>query len=171
MTLPLLRQQLDAELAITRQVLAAMEGTPLDWKPHDASFSIGRLAMHVATIPAWLPAFTRSQSYDMGAGGPGPATPASTAEILVAHDDAGRRAREMLEALDEHALGEPWTLCRDGLAIATMPRAEAISRYVVRHLVHHRGQLTVYLRLLDVPVPALYGDSADRRLLPPGFGL
>lgn len=169
MTLPLLHQQLDAELAPTRQVLAAMEGAPLDWKPHDASFSLGRLAMHVATIPSWMPALTRGPSYDMGAGGPGPASPTSIGEILVAHDDAVRRARATLDTIDEAALGDPWTLLRDGVAIATMPRAEAISRYVVRHLVHHRGQLTVYLRLLNVPVPAIYGDSADRRLLPPGI--
>lgn len=167
MTLPLLRQQLDAELATTRQVLAALEGAPLDWKPHDASFSLGRLAMHVATIPSWLPAFTRGPSYDMGAGGPGPAIPASSADILVAHDDAVRRAQATLDTIDETSLAEPWTLLRDGRAVASMPRAEAISRYVLRHLVHHRGQLTVYLRLLNVPVPAIYGDSADRRLLPP----
>lgn len=169
MLLPLLRQQLDAELALTRPVLAALEGTPLDWKPHEASYSLGRLAMHVATIPSWLPAFTRGSSYDMGAGGPGPAIPSTTDEVMLAHDDAVRRASATLEALDETALAEPWTLLRDGLAVATMPRAEAISRYLVRHLVHHRGQLTVYLRLLNVPVPAIYGDSADRRLLPPGI--
>ena len=167
MTLPLLRQQLDAELATTRPVLAAVTGAPLSWKPHEASFSLGRLAMHVATIPSWLPAFTRGPSYDMGAGGPGPAIPTSIAEILTAHDDAVRCAEETLDTIDEASLAEPWTLLRDGTAIATMPRAEAISRYVVRHLVHHRGQLTVYLRLLGVPVPAIYGDSADRRLLPP----
>jgi len=167
MTLFLLRQQFDAELPTTRQVLAAIADTALDWKPHEASFSLGRLAMHVATIPAWMPAFTRGASYDMGAGGSGPTMPASSAEILVAHDDAVRRAQATLHSLDETALAEPWTLLRDGLAVATMPRAEAVSRYVVRHLVHHRGQLTVYLRLCNVPVPAIYGDSADRRLLPP----
>ena len=79
------------------------------------------------------------------------------------------RAHATLDALDDAALLEDWSLLRDGIPVATMTRAEAISRYVVRHLVHHRGQLTVYLRLCDVPVPAIYGDSADRRLLPPGM--
>lgn len=169
MTLRFLRQQLDAELAPTRDVLDAARQAPLDWQPHAASFSLGRLAMHVATIPAWLPAFTRASSYDMGAGGPGPAIPASGDEILGAFDGAVARAHGTLDGLDERALLEEWTLLRDGRPVATMTRAEAISRYVVRHLVHHRGQLTVYLRLCGVPVPALYGDSADRRLLPPGL--
>lgn len=163
----LLRQQLDAELACSREVLVAAQQAPLGWKPHEVSFPLGRLAMHVATIPSWMPAFTRGDGYDMGAGGPGPRMPATAAEILEAYDDAVVRARAVLDTLDDRALAEPWTLLRDGAPIATMPRAEAVSRYVVRHLVHHRGQLTVYLRLCGIPVPALYGDSADRRMLPP----
>jgi len=167
MTVLFLRNHLDAELVVTRDVLEAARHAPLAWKPHPASFSLGRLAMHVATIPGWLPAFTRGATYDMGAGGPGPDVPASSDEIFARHEQAVARAHATLDALDETALMEPWVLLRDGVAVATMTRAEAISRYVVRHMVHHRGQLTVYLRLHDLPVPAMYGDSADRRLLPP----
>ena len=90
MTVHFLRSQLDAELVITRDVLEAARHAPLDWKPHPSSFSLGRLAMHVATIPGWLPAFTRSAAYDMGAGGPGPDVPASSDEIL-AQARGGRR--------------------------------------------------------------------------------
>ncbi len=165
---PLLRQQFDAEAAPTRAVLEAVADAPLNWSPHADSYSLGRLAMHVATIPSWLPAFTRADTYDMGAGGPGPAAPASAAEILAVHRDAVATARRVLDTLDEETLTAPWTLLRDGSPVDTMTRAEAISRYVVRHMVHHRGQVTVYLRLCGVPVPAIYGDSADRRLLPPG---
>ena len=89
------------------------------------------------------------------------------AEILEAHADAVARAHAVLDSVDEAALLETWTLLREGLVVASMTRAEAVSRYVVRHLVHHRGQLTVYLRLCGIDVPAIYGDSADRRLLPP----
>jgi uncharacterized damage-inducible protein DinB len=168
MTRQLLRQQLDVELALTREVLEAAREAPLGWKPHADSFSLGRLAMHVATIPSWLPAFAWAGEYDMGAGGPGPAIPASGADIMTAFEGAVARAHATLDAIEEPALLEAWTLLRDGVPVATMTRAEAISRYVVRHLVHHRGQLTVYLRLCGVAVPAIYGDSADRRLLPPG---
>lgn len=167
MTRHLLRLQLDAELPATRDVLEAACAAPLTWKPHPASYSIGRLAMHVATIPGWLSSFTRADAYDMGAGGPGPAIPTCGAEILAAHADAVARAHAVLDSVDEAALLETWTLLREGLVVASMTRAEAVSRYVVRHLVHHRGQLTVYLRLCGIDVPAIYGDSADRRLLPP----
>jgi uncharacterized damage-inducible protein DinB len=169
MTVHFLRNQLDAELVMTRAVLEAARHAPLDWIPHPSSFSLGRLAMHVATIPGWLPAFTRSAAYDMGAGGPGPEAPASSKAIFSRHEEAVARAHATLDALDDTALTDEWVLLRDGAPVATMTRAEAISRYVVRHMVHHRGQLTVYLRLRDLPVPAIYGDSADRRLLPPGI--
>ncbi|BCS34348.1 hypothetical protein TBR22_A35780 [Luteitalea sp. TBR-22] len=163
----LLRLQLDAEVALSRLVLDAVHGAPLDWRPHPASFSLGRLAMHVATIPSWTAAIVRTASYDMGAGGPGPDVPASSTAIVEAHDAAIARAREVLDGLDEPALVADWTLLRDGIVIETMPRVEALSRFVVRHLVHHRGQLCVYLRECGIAVPPIYGDSADRRLLPP----
>jgi uncharacterized damage-inducible protein DinB len=169
MTVHFLRNHLDAELVITRDVLEAARHAPLTWKPHPSSFSLGRLAMHVATIPGWLPAFTRGATYDMGAGGPGPDVPATSDEIFARHAEAVARAHATLDAIDEAALTDEWTLLRDGMRVASMTRAEAISRYVVRHMVHHRGQLTVYLRLHDLAIPALYGDSADRRLLPPGM--
>lgn len=163
----LLRLQLDAEVALSRLVIDAVQGAPLDWRPHPVSFSLGRLAMHVATIPSWTSTIVRADSHDMGAGGPGPAVPASAAAIVEAHEAAIARAHDALEAADEGRLQAEWTLLRDGHVIERMPRVEALSRYVVRHLVHHRGQLCVYLRECGLPVPALYGDSADRRLLPP----
>ncbi len=167
MTVHFLRQHLDAELAGTRAVLDAVQHAPLDWTPHATSFTLGRLAMHVAAIPAWTEAMAHGDSYDMGAGGPGPAVPASAAEITTAYERSVARAHAALARLDEAALQDAWTLLRDGVPVTSMTRAEAVSRYVVRHLVHHRGQLTVYLRLCNLPVPALYGDSADCRLLPP----
>lgn len=163
----LLRLQLDAEVALSRLVFAAMHEAPLDWRPHPSSFTLGRLAMHVATIPGWTATIARTTRYDMGVGGPGPDVPASNDAIVDAHDAAVLRAHEAFERFDDQLLLEEWTLLRDGRVIETMPRVEALSRYVVRHVVHHRGQLCVYLRECGVPVPPLYGDSADRRLLPP----
>ncbi|WP_396625307.1 DinB family protein [Luteitalea sp.] len=163
----LLRLQLDAEVRVSHEVLTAVQEAPLDWRPHPASFRLGRLAMHVATIPGWTAAVARTATYDMGAGGPGPDVPASAAAILEAHEAAIARAHQVLDVMDEDAWLAEWTLLRDGHVIETMPRAEAVSRYVVRHLVHHRGQLCVYLRECGIPLPPLYGDSADRRLLPP----
>lgn len=159
----------EAEMSLNRETLEALPETGLDWRPHPQSFSLGRLAMHVASIPGWMPAFVTGDAYDMGAGGPGPAVPASRGDVLDKLSASIAKAHDVLRALEDDALAAPWTLVRHGDVIATMTRAEAISRYVIRHGVHHRGQLTVYLRLIGMPVPALYGDSADRRLLPPGL--
>lgn len=164
----LLLAQFDAEIRLTYLVLAAVPGDRLDWTPHIRSFPLGKLAMHVATIPGWIPAFTQGDGYDMGPGGPGPALPPDLTHVTAALAQAEARGRAALAACAESALLEPWTLRRHGTAVATMPRAEAVSRFGLRHLVHHRGQLTVYLRLLGAPVPGLYGDSADECLAPDG---
>ncbi len=164
-----LLEQLEAELATSLVVLRAVPADALDWKPHPQSFTLGRLAMHVAAIPGWTHAFIDADVYDMGAGGPGPATPASCGDIMATFDASASRARQALSGVEESALADVWTLVRDGAPIATMSRAEAIARYAIRHTVHHRGQLCVYLRLLNVPVPPLYGDSADMRVLPREF--
>lgn len=163
-----LRAEFDAEMPLTRDTLEALPDTGLDWRPHPQSFTIGRLAMHVASLPSWLPVFVDRDRYDMGAGGPGPAIPGAKREILEKFEASLARADEVFRGLDDATLATPWTLLRHGEVVATMARGEAISRYVIRHGVHHRGQLTVYLRLVGASVPALYGDSADRRLLPPG---
>jgi uncharacterized damage-inducible protein DinB len=161
-------EQYEAELPVNFAMLQAVPSHALDWKPHPESFSIGRLAMHVASIPGWIAAFTRGASYDMGAGGPGPAVPASHDEILATFATAVANGRQVLSGLDATTLADAWSLLRDGAVVATMTRGEAIARYVIRHTVHHRGQLSLYLRLRGVPVPPLYGDTADLRLLPPG---
>jgi len=164
-----LRTGFDAEMRLTRETLEALPADGLDWRPHPQSFTLGRLAMHVASLPSWMPAFADADSYDMGAGGPGPAVPASRAEVLARFEASLRKAQDVLRTLDDEALATSWTLLRHGEVVATMTRAEAITRYVIRHGVHHRGQLTVYLRLVGAEVPALYGDSGDRRLLPQGL--
>lgn len=160
-------EQFEAEVPVSRELLEAVPTEGLTWKPHPASYSIGRLAMHVASIPGWMPAFVRGNGYDMGVGGPGPDVPASREDILTRFDTAIAKGRDVLASIDEAALHASWSLLRGGLVVSTMTRGEAIVRYVVRHVVHHRGQLSVYLRLRGVPVPPLYGDTADLRLLPP----
>lgn len=156
----------DAEMNRTAAVLRVLPQASLGWTPHPKSYPLGRLAMHVATVPGWMRAYTTGDGYDMGPGGPGPATPASVTDVLDAFADASTRGRAALAACADQDLRLPWTLRRDGAVVTTMTRAEAITTFALQHLAHHRGQLTVYLRLLDLPVPPLYGDSADARLLP-----
>jgi uncharacterized damage-inducible protein DinB len=155
----------DAEMTRTAAVLRALPDDGLDWAPHPRSYPLGRLAMHVASLPGWMRAYTTRDDYDMGEGGPGPATPASVAEVLDAFAEAAMRGRAVLAACTDEQLRQPWTLRRDGAVVVGMTRGEAIATFALQHLAHHRGQLTVYLRMLDRPVPPLYGDSADARLL------
>ncbi len=162
----LLRPLFEAELARTRPFLDAVPGDALAWAPDPRSYTLGRLAMHVATLPGWMPAYTTRDGYDMGAGGPGPAAPADVSVIADAFAAASARGRAALAACDDATLAMPWTLWRDGVVLARMTRGEAIATFALQHLAHHRGQLSVYLRLCGRPVPALYGDSADARLGP-----
>ena len=155
----------DAEMTRTAAVLRALPDEGLDWAPHPRSYPLGRLAMHVATLPGWMRAYTTRDEYDMGQGGPGPPTPTSVAEVIDAFADAATRGRTALAACTDEQLRQPWTLRRDGALIARMTRGEAIATFALQHLAHHRGQLTVYLRMLERPVPPLYGDSADARLV------
>jgi uncharacterized damage-inducible protein DinB len=157
----------DGEMTRTAAVLRQAPADRLAWTPHPKSYTLGRLAMHVATLPGWLRAYTTRDDYDMGPGGPGPAQPQTIAEVLGAFDSASARGRAALAACTDERLRQRWTLRRDGATIVTMSRAEAIATFMLQHLAHHRGQLTVYLRLLDADVPPLYGDSADALLLPP----
>lgn len=167
MTATLLLRLFDAETARTRAVLEAVPGDALDWSPHPRAFTLGRLAMHVATLPGWMAAYTERDGYDMGRGGPGPAVPPDVAAILATHEAATTRGRAALASCPDEVLAQPWTLWRDGSVVQQFTRAEAVVTFALHHLVHHRGQLTVYLRLKHVPLPALYGDSADHPLLPP----
>jgi uncharacterized damage-inducible protein DinB len=158
----------DAEMMRTAAVLRALPASSLEWTPHPRSYPLGRLAMHVATLPGWMRAYTTRDDYDMGAGGSGPASPGSLVEVTDAFSDAATRGRAALAACTDDHLRQPWTLRRHGAVVATMSRGEAIMTFALQHLAHHRGQLTVYLRLLECAVPALYGDSADAHLLPTG---
>lgn len=168
MTSTLLRL-FDAEMRRTDTVLHALPATHLDWSPHARSLTLGRLAMHVATLPGWMSAYTAGDGHDMGPGGPGPDAPATLEAVRDAFANAAARGRAALAACSDAQLAEPWVLRRHDTVVQTLTRAEAIATFALHHLAHHRGQLTVYLRLLDRPVPALYGDSADVMLQPDGI--
>lgn len=158
----------DAEMTRTAAVLRVLPESALGWTPHPTSYPLGRLAMHLAAVPGWMRAYTTGDGYDMGPGGPGPPVPTHVADVIDAFADASARGRAALAMCTDDDLRRPWTLRRDGAVITTMTRAEAIATFALLHLAHHRGQLTVYLRQLGFPVPPIYGDSADARLLPAG---
>jgi uncharacterized damage-inducible protein DinB len=151
------------ELASTRRLLERVPDGRNDWAPHAKSMTLGRLAAHVADMPHFALAIVERDELDLLAGDHRSPAAATTTERL-AHFDAGVAAlTTAVAALDADALARVWTLRRGAHVVLAQPRGALVRVMGINHLVHHRGQLQVYLRLLDVPVPGLYGPSADER--------
>ena len=156
--------EFDREMASTRKSLARVPWDRFDWKPHPKSMTLGRLATLLAEIPAWVPATLERESLDLAPPGDRPFQPAfvsSSREVLELFDRNVEVARLALAKATEEGFGQPWSLLSGGKTIFTLPRLEVLRSLVLNHSVHHRAQLGVYLRLNDLPVPAIYGPSAD----------
>lgn len=153
--------ELDHEMAGTRRVLERVPMDRYDWTPHSKSFSLGRLANHLARIPNWGFVTMTETGFDFAQPVAVAPPAAATSELLALFDDKVAAARREIAAATDAAMAEPWTLRNGEHLLFTLPRAVVLRNLVFNHAVHHRGQLTVYLRLLDVPVPGLYGPSAD----------
>lgn len=155
----------DHELATTRRVLERVPEAEFGWKPHPKSMTLGQLAGHVASIPFWLSATIDTPFYDVTAGDREASLepPASRDVMLKQFDEKVRKARASLANASDAEMMAPWSLKQGGTVIFSMPRVAAVRSFVMNHMIHHRGQLSVYLRLKDVPVPAIYGPSADEQ--------
>jgi len=154
----------DRELGATRRLLERVPGDRLAWRPHEKSMSLGQLATHLAGIPRWGALAMQTTEYDMAEGPAGPASVASLQEILGLFDrNAGTMRGQLEQAAGDGPLLARWTLTKDGQEVFSLPRVAALRTLVMNHLIHHRGQLTVYLRLVGVPLPAMYGPTADER--------
>ena len=152
--------EFESEMAATRRLLERVPDEKGEWKPHEKSFPLGHLAQLVARMPGWFPLILDQSELDV-AGGPGYSF--ETTEALLQEFDQGvEAAKEALARVTGSALDEPWSLTFGDQVVSTQPKGE-VARESLRHLAHHRGQLTVYLRLLDVPIPSIYGPTADER--------
>ena len=152
--------EFDHEMTVTRKLLERVPEGKSDWKPHQTSMALGALAQHVATIPMWGTMTLTLSELDLGADRKQPEL-RSRAELLAFFDDNVRTARGHLAGKSDPELVVPWALKRSGHTIFSMPRAAVWRSFVMSHLVHHRAQLSVYLRMNDVPIPSMYGPSAD----------
>ena len=152
--------ELEQEAATTRRVLERVPQAHLSWKPHVKSMSLGQLALHVATVPGLVaelaavdvvpvpPAFVQPEA-------------ATSAELVPALADSVARAKKAIGGFDDGKMGATWRLQNGGRDLMAMPRVAFLRAIMLNHWYHHRGQLLVYLRLLDVPVPSVYGPTAD----------
>jgi uncharacterized damage-inducible protein DinB len=153
----------DLEMANTRRVLERVPDEHLSWQPHAKSMSMGQLAGHLAMLPALGTFFLTQDSLDI-ATLPQPPAPGSAREILDAFDQNVAGLRELITKTDDATFQQPWTLKHGGHEIMTMPRFAVIRGSLINHSIHHRGQLTVYLRLNDQPLPSIYGPTADEAM-------
>ena len=152
--------ELDRESQTTKRLLDVIPEDKLSWKPHPKSRSLGQLAMHIAMIPGAVAAYAEEDSHEMGGGRPTP-QPTSRREITDAFTANLASARESLKKMDDARVMGTWSGTRGGKTLFSMPRIGVLRTVMLNHNYHHRGQLSVYLRLLDVPLPSIYGPSAD----------
>jgi uncharacterized damage-inducible protein DinB len=152
--------EFDHEMATTRKVLERVPEQKFDWKPHSKSYSLGALASHLANLPTWGTETLNRPDIDIS-GGPSPTAFPSKTELMAAFDRNVAAARSALAGKTDAELLAIWSLKRAGKTIFSMPKTSVLRSFVLSHVIHHRGQLSVYLRLLDVPVPSIYGPSAD----------
>ncbi len=159
----LLLPEFDAEVQSTRRLLECFPDGKSDWKPHDKSMTLGRLATHVAELGGRASVVFGQSEWDPRPPGANvqPRLLDSRAKLLELFDQGSEQARRALAAATDTAFGQPWTMKREGKHMYTGARLDAYRRIAMNHLVHHRAQLGVYLRLLGVEIPGMYGPSAD----------
>lgn len=157
------------EMNTTRRVLERVPEDQLGWKPHEKSMTLGRLANHLAELPALGLAVLKGVTLDVAPKDPSqsnfkPAAQETTQGIVELFDKNVAAAREALAGADDAALMEPWSLYKGGEPVFTLPKIAAVRSMLLNHSIHHRGQLTVYLRLTGAKVPSVYGPSADEAI-------
>ena len=156
--------EFDREMGQTRKVLDRVPDAQFEWRPHPTSMTLGRLAEHLAEMPLWATTTMAQSELDMMTPRPADYTsPATRAAVLAMFDTNLRAARVNLVNKTDGEFDAPWKLKAGGKEVFTMPKASVMRAFVLNHMVHHRGQMTVYLRMLGVKIPSIYGPSGDER--------
>lgn len=155
--------EFDREMSVTRRLLERVPDHEFPWKPHDRSYSLGELATHLANLPTFTGAILGAPDLDLATirESDRPTLPSSTADLVARFDKNVREARAALASKTDAEYLSSWTLKRAGQPIFTLPKVAALRGYLMNHSIHHRGQLSVYLRLRNVPLPPMYGSTAD----------
>ena len=156
-----LAAELKQEAATTRRLLERVPEDKFSWKPHEKSMTLGRLAGHVAELPALLVNALSADEIDFASGDYKPFNATSVAELLEEFDKNISKGVELLNDSADERMFEKWRMRRGEQVMFELPRVAVVRGVVLNHVIHHRGQLSVYLRLLDVPLPSIYGPTAD----------
>ncbi|MDJ0367467.1 DinB family protein [Hymenobacter sp. H14-R3] len=155
-----LGHELKHELAITRRVLERVPTEQFGWQPHAKSMTLGTLVGHMANLIGFLEMSMRGPAFDL-ATNKMPDSPTTAADVLARFDLNAENLHKALADVSDDAFNDIWSLTHGDKTLLSLPRTAVVRTLVLNHLIHHRGQLSVYLRLLDIPVPAIYGGSAD----------
>ncbi len=153
--------ELDNEAKVTRTVLERVPKDKFDWKPHEKSMTFGRLASHVAEMFGWTKETLKSDVLDFSTMEYTPFEPKSNEDLLAFFDDHIAKAKAIISETSDETFLTNWTMRNGDQEYFTLPKVAVMRSFVMNHIIHHRGQLSVYLRLNDIPVPSLYGPSAD----------
>ncbi len=156
--------EFDREMGLTRRALDRLPDAQFDWKPHPTSLSLGHLAEHLTEMPRWTTMTMTQSGLETSLQRPPDYVPPSTrAQVLSQFDKDLREARGHLAGKTDGELNALWTLKAGGKEVFTMPKIAVMRNFVLNHMIHHRGQLLVYLRMLGIPIPSIYGPSGDER--------
>lgn len=158
-----LATQFDQEMKTTRRHLERLPGDKFDWRPHEKSYTALALASHIAECVPWTRRVLTEREYNFDSATYKPYLAASTSDLLETFDEAVADGRLVLAEIDDEAGLEPWSLKINGKVLFERPRFDVFRDFTMSHLIHHRGQFSVYLRLLGVPVPGSYGPTADEQ--------
>lgn len=153
--------EIDNEAKVARECLARVPADKFEWKPHEKSMTMGRLAVHVAEMFGWTKETLTQDVLDFATADFKPFEPSTTDELLAFFDDHVAKAKEILSSASDETFMTEWTMRNGETVYFTMPKVAVMRTFVMNHIIHHRGQLSVYLRLNDIPVPSIYGPSAD----------
>lgn len=152
--------EIDQEAAATRRILERVPADRQDWRPHAKSMTLGQLATHIATLPGGIVKVMMVDTFEAPSGfSAPPVVPVS--ELILKLEESVRGAKDIVSTFDDERMMATWKMRMNGKDAFAAPRGAVLRSFMLNHWYHHRGQLTVYLRLLDVPVPAIYGPSAD----------
>jgi uncharacterized damage-inducible protein DinB len=163
----MLLPEFDQEMSNTRKMLECVPEDKFGWKPHDKSMTLGRLASHVAEMPGWASATIDQDSLELTPGMK-PYLAETREQLLADFDKNAAAARASISGASDEHLGKTWTFIYGGQTVFAQPRTDVLRGMVMSHLIHHRGQLSVYLRLNEVAIPGMYGPSADAKAFAAG---
>jgi uncharacterized damage-inducible protein DinB len=157
--------EFDREMGLTRRALERVPDGQFDWKPHPTAATLGRLAEHLTEMPQWATITMTQSGIEMTTAKPADyVRPATRAAVLAQFDKHLKEGRGNVAGKSDGEFNAPWTLKSGGKEVFTMPKIAVMRNFVLNHMIHHRGQMMVYLRMLGVPVPSIYGPSADEHI-------